>query len=64
MTSMKRVTISIPDEMDHKILAFRKTERFVRCSYSEIARKLMALGIEAEKAAKDTTNEATPQDAS
>lgn len=45
MTDMIRKTISIPDDLDKKILSFKKTERFVRCSYSEIVRQLMILGM-------------------
>lgn len=46
MTNMKRVTIALPKDIDHKILGLRKTDRFVRCSYSEIIRQLIVIGIE------------------
>lgn len=49
MTEMRRVTISLPDEIDAKVLALKKEERFVRCSYSEIVRMLLQAGLEAEK---------------
>ena len=46
MTEMKRVTISIPDELDRKVIELRKTdERFERCSYSEIVRQMLELGM-------------------
>lgn len=48
MTEMKRVTISLPDEMDRKVLELKKQERFVRCSYSEVVRILMMAGYEKE----------------
>ena len=64
MTDMKRITVAFPEEIDQAVYELRKDDRFVRCSYSEIIRKMVALGIEAEKAAKDTTNEAGSQDAS
>lgn len=57
MTDMKRVTISLPDEYDKRILELRKDDRFVRCSYSEIARQMMELGFrafEAERAGQDS----------
>lgn len=57
MTNMKRISISIPGSLDEKILALRKTDRFVRCSYSEIARKLLERGLDpinAERAAQDS----------
>ena len=53
MTDMRRVTISLPDELDKKILELKRNDRFVRCSYSEIVRQLMEHGyqmIEAERA--------------
>lgn len=45
MTEMRRMTISLPDELDKKILELRKDERFVRCSYSEIVRQLLDDGF-------------------
>lgn len=53
MTDMRRVTISLPDELDKKILELKRNDRFVRCSYSEIVRQLMEHGyqmFEAERA--------------
>ena len=47
MTEMRRVTITIPDEVDNKVLQLRKDDRFVRCSYSEIVRQMLDLGIRA-----------------
>lgn len=47
MTDMRRVTITIPDEVDQKVLDLRKDDRFVRCSYSEIIRRMLALGLAA-----------------
>jgi Arc/MetJ-type ribon-helix-helix transcriptional regulator len=46
MTDMKRVTISIPHELDEKILNLRKSDdKFLRSSYSEIVREILKLGI-------------------
>lgn len=45
MTDMKRTTISFPDELAEKIFALRKDDRFVRCSYSELIRRLTAKGL-------------------
>ena len=50
MTEMRRVTISIPDELDAKVLELKKDDRFVRCSYSEIVRMLLTTGLEAAEA--------------
>lgn len=48
MTEMRRVTISIPNELDKKVLELKKDDRFIRCSYSEIVRMLLQAGLEAE----------------
>ena len=45
MTEMKRVTVSIPDEMDERIANLRKKDEFLRDSYSEIVRKLLERGL-------------------
>lgn len=46
MTNMKRMTISLPDDLDKRILELKKDDRFVRCSYSEIVRQVLDLGFE------------------
>ena len=48
MTEMRRVTISIPEDMDKRILNLRKREEFARCSYSEIIRRMVELGMGGE----------------
>lgn len=53
LTEMRRVTISIPDELDAKVLELKKDDRFVRCSYSEIVRMLLTAGLEAAEAKKE-----------
>lgn len=53
MTDMKRVTISIPPEMDKKILDMRKDDKFVRSSYSEIVRTLVLAGLDISKQEKN-----------
>lgn len=53
MTEMRRVTISIPNELDKKVLELKKDDRFIRCSYSEIVRMLLKAGLELE--AKDAS---------
>lgn len=50
MTDMKRVTVSIPEDTDKKLLELRKTEPFIRCSYSEIVRRMILLGLNASGA--------------
>ena len=45
MTDMKRVTISVTDSIDKKVVSLRKYDRFVRCSYSELVRMLLEVGL-------------------
>ena len=57
MTDMRRMTVSLPDELDKRILELKKEERFARYSYSEIVRQMLGRGFdlfEAEKA-RDST---------
>ena len=54
MTNMKRVTISMPEQLDREILGMRKEDAFIRDSYSEIVRKLLELGLRATKAQDQT----------
>lgn len=46
MTDMRRVTISLPEETDKKILELRKDDRVIRCSYSEIVRQIVERGLD------------------
>lgn len=52
MTEMRRVTISLPDEIDRRVLELKKKDRFIRCSYSEIIRLLLQAGLAAEQEGK------------
>ena len=45
MTDMRRVTISLPDEIDKRILEIKKDDRFIRLSYAEIVSKLLESGL-------------------
>lgn len=45
MTNMKRICISLPQEIDRRILNLRKEDRFIRCSYAEIVRTLLESGL-------------------
>lgn len=45
MTEMRRMTISLPEELDRRILELKKDDRFVRCSYSEIVRQVLDHGF-------------------
>lgn len=49
MTDMRRVTISLPDEIDRRILELKKDDRYIRLSYAEVVRKLLERGLESDK---------------
>lgn len=55
LTDMKRISISVPSSLDEKIMALRKTDRFVRCSYSEIVRQIIEKGFDGFEAAQSGT---------
>lgn len=48
-TDMYRTAISLPKDMEDKIFELRKRDEFVRCSYSEIIRKLLASALELDE---------------
>lgn len=41
----KRMSISLNEDMENKIVNLRKTDEYCRCSYSEIIRKLLEQGL-------------------
>lgn len=41
----KRMSVSINEDMENKIVELRKTDEYCRCSYSEIIRKLIEAGM-------------------
>lgn len=45
MTNMKRTTVSFPDDLTNRIFELRKDDRFTRCSYSDLIRKLAEMGL-------------------
>lgn len=48
MTENKRMCISIPAELERRILELRKTDQYCRKSLSEIVRMLIMKGLEEE----------------
>lgn len=44
MTDMKRMSVSMPDDIIQLLLELRKTEEYCKCSYSEIIRRLVVAG--------------------
>lgn len=53
-TEMKRISISLQEELDNQIIELKKTDKYCRCSYAEIVRNLIELGIRASKAQEQT----------
>lgn len=45
LTDMRRVTISMPDALDKQILSLRADERFAKCTYAEIVRRVLEIGL-------------------
>lgn len=56
MTNMKRTTVTFGDDLDREIFELRKNENYMRCSYSEIVRRLVRLGLKAEARKKQTAS--------
>lgn len=56
MTDMRRVTISLPDEIDKAILSLRKDDKFARCSYAELVRILLERGLASKTAEHNRKN--------
>ena len=54
MTDMRRVTISLPDDIDRRILDLKKDSRFIRLSYAEIVRQLLERGLESQVDDRET----------
>lgn len=49
-TEMKRISISLPEEIDNQVIELKKTDMYCRCSYAEIVRMLLELGLRATRA--------------
>lgn len=45
MTDMKRISVSLPDELVGAISRLKATEKYRKCTYSEIIRQLMCAGL-------------------
>lgn len=54
MTDMRRVTISLPEEIDKQILELRKDDRFVRCSYAAIVRQMLERGLDTARSNRNS----------
>ena len=52
MTKMKRISVAFDDDIDNNIFELRKNDDYVKCSYSEIVRRLVRIGLKAESRKK------------
>lgn len=52
MSDLKRMSISITEEMERKNVEMRKTDEFCRCSYAEIIRQLIEAGVQSLEESK------------
>ena len=50
MTEMPRKTISLPPELENAVYELRKSEKYCKCSFSEILRVMIRRGLDAEQA--------------
>ena len=50
MTDMKRTTVSFPDEIVSSLENLKHSQEFEGCTYSEIIRRLVVVGLEKVKA--------------
>ncbi|MFR2752040.1 MAG: hypothetical protein ACLTAZ_07590 [Dysosmobacter welbionis] len=48
MTDMRRVTVSIPDDLDKMVEKFRSSDSGKGFSYSEAVRRLLEIGMKAD----------------
>ena len=42
---MRRITVSLPDDIDSRIVNLKKEDRFARASYAEVVRHLLREGL-------------------
>lgn len=44
--TVKRMSLTLPTELEKKVVELRRSEKFCRCSYAEILRFLIKAGID------------------
>lgn len=52
-----RRSVSTSKEMDERIIRLRKTDKYARCSISEIIRQMIAKGLDAEEKENPDTDQ-------
>lgn len=46
MTNMKRLSVSIPEDLENRLFNMRKNDEFVRCTFAEIIRIVLEKGVD------------------
>lgn len=54
MNEVKRMSISMTEDMEQRIVNLRKTDRFCRASYAEIIREILRAGLGVISSTEDT----------
>lgn len=62
MTEMKRITVAIPETMNNEIMEIRKNDMFIRCTYSELVRKILECGMKKIRQEQADTDEIPAND--
>ena len=52
MTEMKRMSISLPKDIEQAIIDLRKKVEYCKCSYAEIIRTLIVAGLNSSESEK------------
>ena len=52
VTNMKRVTVSLPDDVDKRLMKLKQTKKFSKSSYSEVIRQVLQRGLEKDSGPK------------
>lgn len=60
MNAAKRLSISLPPELEQTVVNLRRTERFCRCSYADIIRQLIVAGMKTVAASDDNATADPP----
>ncbi len=58
MLNELRRSVSTTREMDERIIRLRKTDKYARCSISEIIRRMIEKGLEQEEKERSTNRPA------
>lgn len=49
MTTMKRMSVIIPADIDQELLRMKKSDQYSRCSYAELIRIILRRGLKKDE---------------